>query len=343
MLERASHAWGEARRGLASPWVVLQRARTAGAPFRDYLRLVRLQLLLTLLVMAAATPFILEGLQAATSKRTVEVAGHKVGVRIVKAKVEVKKLIHDEEPAAEKPDEDGAVAVTGHEFVARHAPSLLPLWLALVSLYGAWMMVELAISALWREHGDQLSDAFSHAAGLEPGPYLSPRKPRIRLDMKWIFRRIWRQVLGAIVFASGAPFFLLASLFPRIGTTLYAIVLGMWGLYWLLVTTASKSSSAWRDVPRKHPWFLLVWGKATTRVPGFRWAVPRAYGVLWYRVTVKMHGASEVLEQQPYAIAGLAVVRILGNLPVLSLLVRPLLPVAAELVVRGSPPIAGRT
>jgi hypothetical protein len=156
----------------------------------------------------------------------------------------------------------------------------------------------------------------------------------VRVDLRWMARRLWRQVLSAIVLASGAPRFLAARLVPGMGRFLYAGTLTNWGLYWLLVTTAAKSDLAWAHPPRRPPWFLRGWTVLTTRVPGFRWFLPRFYGSLWDRLTSKLHGAAELLEAFPFEFFGLALVRIVANLPILGLVLRPLVPVAATVMAR---------
>jgi hypothetical protein len=309
--------------GLRAPMLLIDRARATSA-WPRYTRLVFRQALATLFVMSLVTPGILRGLDlAATHKRTdVRIRG--VHVIVVDSS---KRETRDSD------DGGGGLEVSGASFISTHAPRLLWLWIALVSLYGSWLLVEWIVTAITYEYADDMSEELSGALGLPFTRSSRGRPARLRIDWRRQLRRVWRQVLAAIVFASGAPLFLAARLVPRIGHELQTATLTAWGLYWLLVTTASKSDLAWTGRTVPAPWFLRAWTRLCERVPGFRWFLPRAYGRLWNRVTVKMHGAADLLEEAPWPFLGLSTVRVLANLPLLGLVLRPLLPLAATLLV----------
>jgi hypothetical protein len=288
--------------GLRTPLSVLGRAGQAG---RLYAKVVVRQLLLVALVIAVAAPNLLTALVAGATGRG----------------------------AATLPDTDADGELFGRAWIEAHAPGLLSTWMALAALYAAWTLAELFIYALHREHIDQLTDALARAVGL-PG-HEGPRTaqpPRMRFDPRWALRRTGRQVVALLVFASGAPFFLLARIVPGVGPKLYLIILGAWGAYWVVVTTAGKSDAAWSGPTTRDPWFRRTWSFCTTHVPGFRWALPRMYGRLWRRVTCPLDRAAEIAEARPWAFVGLSLVRLAGNLPIISILVRPLLPIAATLL-----------
>jgi len=322
---------------MSAPLVLIRRARATGV-WPRYLRLVRRQLLVVLFVMAALSPGLLAGVElAATRPHTeIELTGTHVKVVRISRKPEHKKPPkHDEDDDAGN-DEPSTIKVAGSSFFSQHAPRLLPTWIALVSIYGTWIVIEWIISALSNEHTDALTDALATSLGLPVWKSERDRPPRIRLDARWMFRRLKRQLAAAIVFASGAPLFLLAKLIPRAGEFLCTATITAWGLYWLLVTTAGKSDFAWSTVATQKPWFLRAWTFLVTRVPGFRWWLPRTYGRIWSWLTEKLHRAAQLLEEAPWGYFGLSLVRILGNLPVFSILVRPLLPVAATLIAERS-------
>jgi hypothetical protein len=231
----------------------------------------------------------------------------------------------------QRDDADGrgpGVHVAGEAFVAAHAPALLPLWIGLVVLYGSWVISEWIACALYRDHNDFLGDELARALGSEVPP---SKPPRVRLDLRWVIRRVLRQIAGAVVFASGLPLFFAARLLPGVlGRVVYPITLVVWGGYWFVVMTAGKSDSAWNTPATRLPWFLRGWRWLTEHVPGFRWFLPRAYGTLWTRVSRKSHLAAERVERAPAEFAGLSAVRLLCSLPIASVYLRPLLPVAAS-------------
>jgi hypothetical protein len=316
--------------GLRAPLRLVALARGTPA-WLAYRRLVFRQLLASVVIMWFVAPALLGGLDLAARNPHTDIHIHGAHIVIVKKRTQLQVRAS---PDGEEPDADNGeepIKVTGSSFLRAHAPSLLPLWIGVVAIYGAWIIVEWLVGALSHEHLDAVSDALTAGVGLPPPPPPS-RPPRVRVDLRWMARRLWRQVLSAFVLASGAPLFLAARAVPGLGPYLYAGTLTAWGLYWLLVTTAAKSDLAWQHLPGRLPWFLRGWTTLTTRVPGFRWFLPRLYGRLWDRVTNKLHGAAELLEAAPFEFAGLAVVRVAANLPILGLLLRPLVPVAATLV-----------
>jgi hypothetical protein len=318
--------------GLRAPLFLLEGVHATPAWSR-YWRVVFRQLLATVAILSLAVPSLLSGLDLAARERHTNIQIHGTNIVVVRkpTKLEVR-TAKEGEPDGGRTDE-GPIKVAGSSFVAAHAPALLSLWIALVSIYGTWLFLELLVGWVSYEYVDDVSDGMAVALALPVRASERDRPPRLRFNMRKLLGRLWRQLAGAIVLASGAPIFLVARLVPRVGTSLQTAVIIAWGMYWLLVTTAAKSELAWRETPRRPPWFLRGWTQLTTRVPGFRWTLPRAYGRLWFRITRKLHGAALLVEEAPVAMLGLSVVRVAANLPVLGLLLRPVLPVAATLLV----------
>jgi hypothetical protein len=325
---------GRLLEGVLAPVAVIRAARTTTAWLR-YRRIVARQLIATLAIMIVVIPSLLSGLDlAAREKHSDYKVGntHFVVVRS-KSKLTIRTKTDDDDDEEDKGDPEGEpIKVKGARFVAAHAPRLLAWWIAIVSIYGAWLVVEWIIGAISYMYVDEAADAFLVALHL---PHDDPKegwRPRLRINVRRQFRRLMRQVLAGIVIASGAPFFLAASMVPRIGDALVTVTVTLWGLYWLVVTTAAKSDLAWLE-PARLPWYLRIWKTLTTRVFGFRWWLPRKYGSLWYRITHNLHGGAELAEETPWQMIGLSVARIVSNLPVVGLVLRPLIPVAATLII----------
>jgi hypothetical protein len=328
---------GRLLEGVLAPVAVIRAARKTAA-WPRYRRLVGRQLIATLAIMIVVVPSLLSGLDlAAREKKTDYHVGnaHFVVIRS-KTKLTVRTTTDDDDKASDKAsadEEEEPVKVRGARFVAAHAPSLLAWWIAIVSIYGAWLIVEWIVGAISYMFVDEAADAFLAALHL---PHDDPKegwRPRLRINLRRQFRRLMRQVLAGIVIASGAPFFLVAAAMPAgIDRVLVTVVVGAWGVYWLVVTTAAKSDLAWLE-PARLPWYLRFWKWLTTRIFGFRWWLPRAYGSLWHRITRNLHGGAELVEEVPFQMIGLSIARIVSNLPVIGLVLRPLIPVAATLVV----------
>jgi hypothetical protein len=242
-----------------------------------------------------------------------------------------------------------AMAVIGRMFLARfpsneHKPHddagyfathfhwLFSIWIWLAAAYGVWFGVEWTIAFLWKDHGEILSDELSRAIGQAPQTPPLGRPPRVRIDWTYLRLKVRRTIHNAIMFFSGAPFFLLARAIPVVGEIFSNALLIAWTIYWWMVTTAAKSELAWIVPAPEPPWFLRTWDWLTTRMPGFRWFLPRWYGRVWSRATKKLHGAAILVEDAPAELLGLSIVRILGDAPLLSIAVRPLLPIGATTV-----------
>jgi hypothetical protein len=221
-------------------------------------------------------------------------------------------------------------------FFAQHFPSLFSLWVKIVALYGAWLIVEWIVAFLWKEHGEVLADELARAIGVPPdAPPVAVqlgRPPRVRIDFGYLRLKLRRLIHNGLMYASGAPFFIAALAIPRVGDILGNVLLAAWTAYWWFVTTAAKSELAWRDPPSGAPWFIRAWDTLTENVPGFRWFLPRWYGRVWRRVTRRLHPAALLVEDAPAELAGLSGARLIGELPLLSIAVRPLLPVCATAV-----------
>jgi hypothetical protein len=217
----------------------------------------------------------------------------------------------------------------GVDFLRAYAPWFVPFWVGLLALYGSWLIVETIVCALSRDYSDEVADQIARQAGLDADPALRP--PRIRINFKRLWRKLLSEMGAFLVLASGAPFFLVEQNIPYVGRYAYGATVASWGFYWLLVSTAAKSDRSWKMKDAPQPWFLRFWDRLVAATPRpLRW-IPRGYGRIWARVTRSMNGAAAITEAAPMYVVGLVLVRVAGKIPIASLVLRPLLPVAADL------------
>jgi hypothetical protein len=206
------------------------------------------------------------------------------------------------------------------------SPDTRLFWLKLLAaLQGAqWVVV-----ALSRDYHDVIGREASLLTGLEPED--GPLEPRVRLDGRWVVRKLKQYLRGMWLTALGTPVLWLASraLPDPLDEWAFAGLSVAWSGWWLLVFTAGKSARAWRDEPAPAPWCLRGWRWLEAQLAVLKKFPLRVYGALW-EVSVRPVGSPATrAERQPWAFAGLAVVRVLSELPLLKCFVRPLIPVAA--------------
>jgi hypothetical protein len=204
------------------------------------------------------------------------------------------------------------------------AMSEVQFWL---SLFAAMQIAQWVVIALSRDYHDAIGRDVSLLTAIEPED--EPVTPRPRIDMKWVRTRVRRYLRGVQVVLAGLPV-IYAFTAPLPNTdTLLAVLIPLWSGYWVVVFTTAKSARAWTDSNAGEPWFLRGWNWLTTRVPGFRWRFLQRYGLFWANRTRDMFAPAAEMEKQPWAFSGLALVRMLSELPLLKCFLRPLIPVAA--------------
>ncbi len=195
------------------------------------------------------------------------------------------------------------------------------------SLFAAMQIAQWVVIALSRDYHDAISRDVSLLTSIEPED--EPITPRPRIDMKWVRTRVRRYVRGMMVVLAGLPvIYAFTAPLPHTDILL-SVLLPLWSGYWVVVFTTAKSARAWTDSGAGEPWFLRGWTWLTTRVPGFRWAFLQRYGLFWANRTREMFPPAAEMEKQPWAFSGLAVVRVLSEVPLLKCFLRPLIPVAA--------------
>ncbi len=190
-------------------------------------------------------------------------------------------------------------------------------------LFFTLTLVEGLVIVLSREFHDQIGRRAALLRGIPPED--PETRPRVRLNVRWMWTKIKRKLRGARVFAAGLPLIALLGLVPVAGSYLYTAVAFSWSVYWLTVFAGAKSALAWHDEHTVGDPFFL---RAASRVPVLKW-----YARLWRRLTRALFAPCRRVEEAPFELAGLAVARVIGSIPVLYLFFRPFLPVAAAAII----------
>ncbi|MEP7125940.1 MAG: hypothetical protein ABJE95_33720 [Byssovorax sp.] len=199
-------------------------------------------------------------------------------------------------------------------------------------LYATISGVEWAVIALSRDYHAAVARDAAMLTGLAPED--DEREPRVRVDFRWLRKRVRDRIRGAFVFASLLPFLGMVSWIPVIGPYLSGLLLTLWGVYWSGVFAAAKTSHGWRDeATAPDPVFLRSWDRVTRVLPGaVRWA-PHTYGSILRRSTRSLFAPASRLEARPWELSGLSLARTLRHIPGLYLTMRPFFPVAAAHVL----------
>lgn len=194
-----------------------------------------------------------------------------------------------------------------------------------IALFAA---VEWLVIAWSREHHEQITRAITERFALPPEDPL--QTPRIRLDLRWLWRRLRRWARGIKAIIGVLPVVLaLSLLLSPLGVRERAsgVLLLIWSLYWGAVIACSKTAYAWRtegDASAPEPRYV-----ASFR----RWPIVSLLARFLGRMTRTSAPAVREVDVQPWEFLGLAVARTLLGLPVLYSFIRPSLPVAALLVL----------
>jgi hypothetical protein len=199
-------------------------------------------------------------------------------------------------------------------------------------VYATLAVVEWIIIALSREYHDALSKIASELTAVPPEDV--PAKPSIRVNIRWLWKKLKRRIRGAILIAVGAPVLWPLWLIPAIGSSLQTAFLGLWTVYWLAVFTVGKTEHAWTRQAPPDPWFLR-YSKRASEHRVLRFWMWRWYVRLLRRVGGPLASPAAHLERAPYEVAGLTAARALTRLPGLYTFFRPIVPVAATHIAVG--------
>ncbi len=228
-----------------------------------------------------------------------------------------------------------------------------------LSLYATLVVTQWCVIALSRQFHDELSMRLARAVGVEPDEDME--RPRLTIDPHWVFESFQRRVQAAIVLVTTAlpPLLLVGAIVVGParwldrhddGALRFAAVAAQWTLaqlpnalvlaasaYWFAVLAVGRSGHAWRDASAP-PWSPLRWVEAGSA------RRPALYGPLrlWARAVARVMGVmyrpAAIVERAPWETLGLALVQLSTNVPGLRLLLRPLLPVVATVVIEASRP-----
>lgn len=207
-------------------------------------------------------------------------------------------------------------------------------------LYACLCISEWLVIALSRDYHDQIGRRASLLSGAPPED--PEEKPRVRLNLRWLWSKAKRRARGLRVIVMGAPVLMVADVIPSAWGIASAVIGTLWTGYWLSVFVGAKSALAWHDEKTAgDPWFLRAWTDLEKKSRLWRWWLPRAYGRLWRRGSRAVFAPCARFEESPWELAGLGLVRVLGGLPVFYLFVRPFIPVAAaHIILPHAPPDA---
>ncbi|MBS2026648.1 MAG: hypothetical protein JST54_01990 [Deltaproteobacteria bacterium] len=197
------------------------------------------------------------------------------------------------------------------------------------ALYGALVLVEACLLALARDHQDQLTRAVALASGAPPDD--PERTPRIRLDVRWVLRKIKRRFIGLMIFTCCLlPATVFGPFFGRWGAALLTSTFAVgWGAYWASVFALGRSKLAWTHALPGEPWFLQLEQRLGSRAWMVSWFGPRLYVRVLRRVTRSVAPATLAFERAHVEGLGLGLGHAICGLPVLNALTRPVFAVAA--------------
>lgn len=248
--------------------------------------------------------------------------------------------------------------ITVTELAKSTEKAAMSLWAILLTLYTTASIFEWIVIALTREHHDAMSFRVSSHVGVPPEERIDA--PRVRVDVQWLVTKMKRRVQGGIILlVSGLPaaVFLLILIVPFLAAIEDALktvpgakpalelfanalpnaVLFAVGAYWLGVFTLGKTAHAWRDEIVSDPFFLRAFDRWADRFPRLLgWL--HLYARVLRRALGLVRRPAYVVEHAGWETAGFILLRIVVSLPCVYVLVRPLIPVAATVVIAARSP-----
>jgi hypothetical protein len=234
--------------------------------------------------------------------------------------------------APEPEDPSAAAEAVGAD--ASTPSGWFPGWVKIVSIlsavYGTLRIVEWCVLALTRDYQDQLSRSLSLLTGVPPDD--PETRPRVRLNFRWLKKRVRRWFRGFILISLGAATFSIVRVLPYVGKPLFTALVTAWTIYWLAVFALAKTQLAWDPADDDTlPWFLRL------DRPGLRWWLPRLWARLMTRFSRSVWPACASFQRAPYEAIGLALARVVLYVPVLYTILRPVYVVAAQHVMLARP------
>jgi len=206
-------------------------------------------------------------------------------------------------------------------------PSLRTRVIRWAALFTALQVAQWIIIALSRDYHDAIGRDLSLRSGVPPED--APLSPRVRLDMPWLRKKMQRRWRSLLAFSLGMPLMWFVRWLPVFGAAAFSLLVSVWGAWWFIVFTASKSARAWEVPNPRPPWFLRGLDWLAERVPLLRWGPLSTYRSLMARSTEYVYSPAATAERLPWAFTGLALARALAAVPLAKCFLRPLMPVAA--------------
>ena len=333
--------------GFGLPLAILRSLWASAAGRRAYLRVVLAQLAATLAITAIVIPWSpREDTGAREMSLTIGGDGLQFGPN-VQATPDAPGG-SEEEPPADRLRLRKAAPASAPEPAAPSAPAPQPgrveaarAWLhdRLGGVVAFWSevlatlgIIEWVVIALSREYHDALSKTASELTAVPPEDL--PYRPSIRLNLRWLLKKMKRRIRGALLVAAGAPVLWPTVLLAHGASWVQTLALGAFGVYWLLVFTVGKTEHAWSCASPPAPWFVRL----AERAAAHRWL--RFWVWPWYarilrRMSAPLFSPAAHLERAPFEVAGLGLARAMTRLPILYTLSRPLIPVAATHIAVG--------
>ncbi|MFZ5446756.1 MAG: hypothetical protein ACOZQL_42610 [Myxococcota bacterium] len=194
-------------------------------------------------------------------------------------------------------------------------------WLALG--FSALVMAQWATLALTREFQAPIGRALEAVAGLDGD---EPAPPRVRVDVKWLRKKLGQKVRGVLVLLPGfvafTPVFLATKVLGLDDFVMPPLMFG-WSAYWWCTFTVGRSGLAWEDEAsgaQPHP--LRWWLARTERTPGFRWFGPRWVGAFAKWAMKRDLAPAVAFERAPLYFVGVGLARFVTSPPLVRLAFR---------------------
>lgn len=315
-------ALGEVWAGFARPFVLVRGLRARPDAWAQYRKVIVLQSLAAL-VVAGVVLALGDGPARALDDEEPELSELLPAPRAVDGEVAPAAAARVDDPAPRLPE--AARPTTP----ARSWHQLASAWFALLLsalVIGQWLTL-----ALTREFQAPIARALSAVAGIEPEDDDVP--PRVRLDWKWLKKKLAQRVRGVLVLLPGFVAFvpvLLVTLPLGADDFVMPPLMFGWSAYWWCAFTVGRSDRAWRDEAAATPPLPVRWWVArTSDTAGLRWFLPRWLARFGLWATKRDAAPAVAMERAPLFFLGLGLARLVTSPPVVRLAFRAAIDTAA--------------